>query len=124
MEVYVWLFINTRWKSISLYPAQIFKIQSKMATWDDLINRINSNHEICQSAFDDYKMKIDQHGKVKKWVSEYNPEQAHDDILQRTGVALKYRTCGQWLLDDPRFTDWSSPETTSDCRILWLRGTS
>jgi hypothetical protein len=93
-------------------------------TWRDLVKNISNYHGACKNTFDRCKMESDQHGKVKKWISEYRPEQTHHDALQRTGVDLKYRTCGRWLLDDPRFTDWSSTEPESDCRILWLRGTS
>ncbi|KAF8857268.1 ankyrin [Acephala macrosclerotiorum] len=104
--------------------AQVFKTQERAVAWRDLVRNISTYHGTCKSTFDRCRMEIDQHGKVKKWISEYRPEQAHDDALQRTGVVQKYRTCGRWLLDDPKFTDWSSPEPTSDCRILWLRGTT
>jgi hypothetical protein len=103
--------------------ARVFKTLERAVIWRDLVKKISNYHEVCKSTFDRCKMESDQHAKVKKWISEYRPEQAHDDALQRTGVAQKYRTCGQWLLDDARFTSWSSPELTPNCQILWLRGT-
>jgi hypothetical protein len=103
--------------------ARVVKTQDRAVTWEDLVKNISTYHGTCKSAFDRCKMESDQNGKAKKWISEYKPEQAHDDALKRTG-ALKYRTCGRWLLDAPEFTDWSSPEPASDRRILWLRGTS
>lgn len=104
--------------------AQVVKTQERAVTWEVLVKNISTYHGTCKNAFEICKRDSDQLGKVKNWISEYRPEQAHDDALRRTGVALKYRTCGQWLLDDPKFKEWSSPKPASDRRILWLRGTS
>jgi len=112
---------------VSLYynkPAQAFNTQQRTVTWQALVTKISSYHRTCQTTFNHCKMKSDEYGKVKQWIFKDGPEQAHEDALQRTGVAEKYRNCGQWLLDDPKFTSWSSPKPTSDCQILWLRGTS
>ncbi|KAE8440718.1 hypothetical protein EG329_006769 [Mollisiaceae sp. DMI_Dod_QoI] len=70
------------------------------------------------------EMKIEQHDKVKTWISNYQPKKFHDEALERTGVGQKYPTCGQWLLNSPKFTDWSLMEPASEHRILWLRGTT
>ena len=104
--------------------AQVVKTQERAVTWGNLVKNISTYHGTCKNAFEVCKGESNQLGKVKNWIWKDGPEQAHDDALRRTGVALKYRTCGQWLLDDPKFKDWSSPEPASDRRILWLRGTS
>jgi hypothetical protein len=105
-------------------PVGVVKTQERAVTWTDLVTAISTYHGTCKSTFDVCKMKIDQYGKVKKWISDYQPKVAHNDALERTGVGQKYRTCGQWLLDDPKFIAWSSRQPTPDCQILWLRGTS
>jgi len=69
-------------------------------------------------------MKIDQHDRIKMWISGYQPEATHGNILEMTGVDQTYRTCGQWLLDMPKFNDWSSTKSAEGHRIFWLRGTS
>ena len=104
---------------------QFLKTPERSATWKELVGNITSYHEACKVTLDRCKMEIDQNAKIKKWVSEIRPEQAHDDALDRTQVARKYRDCGQWLLDHDSFKNWSSSaKEETDCRILWLRGTS
>ncbi|KAL2070965.1 hypothetical protein VTL71DRAFT_13991 [Oculimacula yallundae] len=103
---------------------KVIKTPERSAIWKDLVKTITAHHESCRSALERCKAEIDQAVQVKRWLYEPSPEQAHEDALERTGVVRKYRTCGQWLLDDERFKNWSSSnKKISDCRILWLCGT-
>ncbi|KAK0124782.1 hypothetical protein ONS96_008663 [Cadophora gregata f. sp. sojae] len=105
--------------------AQLLKTPERSATWKELVSNINANHDICKSNFDRCKLEDEIVGSVKKWVWNFRPEQAHDDALERTGVALKYRACGQWLLDNETFKTWASTsKVESDGQIIWLRGTT
>jgi hypothetical protein len=135
MEVELVSWVPDRGIGMTLHPildlrlshytsARVAKELERAVTWKNLTQDISSYHGICKNTFDDCKMKIDQHDKIREWISEYRPEAAHNDILERTGVDQKYRTCGQWLFDMPKFRDWSSREPAQDYRILWLRGTS
>ncbi|KAJ5678666.1 Ankyrin repeat-containing protein [Penicillium macrosclerotiorum] len=106
------------------FAARVVMNHIRTVSWKDQIRDISTYHTNAKNTFDRCKIAVDQHGKVKKWISDYRPETAHNDALERTGVDQKYRTCGQWLLNTPQFKDWSSAEPTSDSRFLWLRGTT
>ena len=84
--------------------ARVFKTPERAVVWRELVNDISTYYNVCKITFDCCKIESGQHAKVKKWRSEYRPEQAHDNALKRTRVARKYCTCGQWLLDNARFT--------------------
>lgn len=64
----------------------------------------------CKTVFDSCKLTIDQHGKMKKWISKYEHESQHLAALQKTKVDTKYGNCGQWFLDRNEFKDWYSGE--------------
>jgi hypothetical protein len=101
----------------------LFKSQQRETTWDRLVKKIFDCHESCKTTFDVCNIEIEQISLIKKWISDYHPEVAHNDNLERTGVDRKYRDCGQWLLNSQEFTFWVPKEPLSDNRVLWIRGT-
>ena len=54
------------------------------------------------------------HKKVLKWLSSEDFEETHERHFKK-----RFENTGQWLLDDPRFTNWRD-ETQSS--LLWCYG--
>jgi hypothetical protein len=91
--------------------------------WKIMITRVKTFHDICSSTFDDCKTTVDQHKKIKTWISKYNAIEVHDGILGRTQVDEKYQTCGEWLIDSNSFQSWASTGTPKSTSAFWIRGT-
>lgn len=69
------------------------------------------------------KEKNTKHTEVLNWISDVNPQTSYQDIRERTGVADRYKDCGEWLLETPEFRYWSSTTVAEFDMVLWLRGT-
>ncbi|XWX01232.1 hypothetical protein V2A60_009258 [Cordyceps javanica] len=104
--------------------ARVIQQSQKNVEWKDLIKNWSNCQKACQDSLAECKLKIDEHRKIKTWLSDYHPDDGHYNALKRTGVDQKYRTCGQWLLDTQAFKTWSSIDAAHGQSVLWLRGTT
>ncbi len=89
-----------------------------------MVAKIKEYHNICSSTFDRCRTTSDQHKNIKSWISTYDAEEAHAEILGKTQVDEKYQNCGQWLINSTPFKNWSSVNPKLTGNDVWLRGTS
>jgi hypothetical protein len=109
-------------KSANILLVQGLLYSSRLEIWKRINDVVSGRNGTCKTVFDNCKLTIDQHGKIKKWISEYKQDEVHLAAQQKTKVDTKYRNCGQWFLDSNEFNDWSSGKPGKE--VLWFRGTS
>lgn len=58
--------------------------------------------------------------KILKWISSHDIRGSYQNVLERTGIEMKYSGRCQWLLKHTEFQEWSRQGKSS---VLWLKGT-
>ena len=88
-----------------------------------MVSKIETYHDICVSTFDICKTTNNEHRKIKTWISTYDADEAHAEVLEKTQADGKYQDCGEWLISSLQFKNWSSVDAKSSHNVFWLRGT-
>lgn len=66
------------------------------------------------------KENQEQESKILKWISSHDIRGSLQNVLERTGIEMKYSDRCQWILNHTKFEEWSRQGNSS---VLWLKGT-
>ena len=66
------------------------------------------------------KENQEQEMKILKWISSHDIRGSLQNVLERTGIEMKYSARCQWILNHTKFEEWSRQGNSS---VLWLKGT-
>jgi hypothetical protein len=77
--------------------AQTSTATGKVETLKQRVRVLKTCEAKCTKIFDDFQ-KMNEHGKIRDWVSEYQPENVYMEISERIQLD-KYPGCGQWLVE-------------------------
>lgn len=91
--------------------------------WKNMQAEIKSRETNCNNIKN--KITIEKENQEKasrilKWVSSYDIRASFQNVLDRTGIEMKYSARCQWILDHREFEEWLIQGNNS---VLWLKGT-
>jgi len=91
--------------------------------WNKLMGDFRVSDGFCVIKFSALNGRIAKRQDILRWLSDVNPLEVHEQVLQKTHVADRYQNCGVWLLDTNKFRKWFSNRYLKEHSILWLHGT-